>query len=163
MQGKDAVAKYLQFESRPAASQLAAFGCTKGVVWREGGVKVVCSTIPPLIVEVCHRSHGRTVLSVTCNLLTFNDHNALYLPPLFEYAKGERASFRRMVLEHLEGMANNDVKLSRRMRSLLPPSSRDGEDEWEEAEESDEVDEGMESEGNESDVAIAATSGERTA
>eukprot|EP00965_Chrysotila_dentata_P259944 6213735-Pleurochrysis_carterae.AAC.3 len=117
---------------------MAAFGCTKGVVRREGGLKVVCSVIPPLIVELCWRSHGRLVLAVTCNLLTFNDHDALDLPPLFRYAEGERASFRRMVLERVMGIANNNVVLSRRMRALLPPAYRDGEDEGEEAEESTE-------------------------
>eukprot|EP00965_Chrysotila_dentata_P151715 5013708-Pleurochrysis_carterae.AAC.3 len=104
---KDAVADYLKFETRPAASRLAAFGCSKGVVRRETGIKVVCSVIPSLIVELCHRSHGRLVLAVTCNLLTFNDQDALDLPPFFNYTEGERASFRCMALEHLQGIAKN--------------------------------------------------------
>eukprot|EP00965_Chrysotila_dentata_P032642 1087498-Pleurochrysis_carterae.AAC.1 len=96
MTDKDALAEYLSFEKRAVAAHLAVFGCTKGVVKREMEVMVVCSVIPPLIVEVCRRSHERIVLAVTCNLLTFNDHDSIDLPPLFEYAEGERASFRRM-------------------------------------------------------------------
>eukprot|EP00965_Chrysotila_dentata_P132251 4373132-Pleurochrysis_carterae.AAC.2 len=122
MADKDAAAKYLIFEKRPAAARLAAYGCSKGVVVREAGVKVVCTIIPPLLIEVCRRSFGRIVLAVTCNLLTFNEQDGLDVPPLFNYAEGERASFRRMVLEHLAGMANNNHKLSWRMQALLPPS-----------------------------------------
>eukprot|EP00965_Chrysotila_dentata_P062971 2085930-Pleurochrysis_carterae.AAC.1 len=64
MGDKDAVVNYLKFETRAAASRLAAFGCTKGVVRRESGVKVVCSSIiPPLIVEMCRHSYSRLVLA----------------------------------------------------------------------------------------------------
>eukprot|EP00965_Chrysotila_dentata_P230803 6197997-Pleurochrysis_carterae.AAC.1 len=51
MDDKDAVANYLKFETRDAAAKLAVFGCSKGVVKRESGVKVVCSVVPPLIIE----------------------------------------------------------------------------------------------------------------
>eukprot|EP00965_Chrysotila_dentata_P123435 4079537-Pleurochrysis_carterae.AAC.1 len=62
------------------------------------------------------------------------------LPPHFNYAEGERASFRRMVLSYLEGMANNNHVLSRRMLALLPSAYRQGEDEGEEAETEEEED-----------------------
>eukprot|EP00965_Chrysotila_dentata_P024327 806016-Pleurochrysis_carterae.AAC.1 len=44
-----------------------------------------------------------------------------------------------MALLHLQGLVNNNVKLSRRMLALLPPANRDGESEGEEAELSDSI------------------------
>eukprot|EP00965_Chrysotila_dentata_P173403 5724642-Pleurochrysis_carterae.AAC.1 len=154
MTNKDALAEYLSFEKRAVAAQLAVFGCTKGVVKREMGVKVVCSVIPPLIVEVCRRSHESIVLAVTCNLMTFNDHDSIDLPPLFEYAEGERASFKRMVLQHLEGMVNSNFRLSPRILALLPPAYRDGEAEGEEAEMSDENSSELEDESEEAGKSV---------
>eukprot|EP00965_Chrysotila_dentata_P012856 424818-Pleurochrysis_carterae.AAC.1 len=82
--------KWLSFETRAVAAGKAVYGCSKAVVVQSQGIKVVCSLIPPLIVEKCLRSHGRVVLAVTCNIFTMNELDAVDLPPLFEYATGQR-------------------------------------------------------------------------
>eukprot|EP00965_Chrysotila_dentata_P025998 862292-Pleurochrysis_carterae.AAC.1 len=55
----EALADYVSFEKQSFASGAPVFGSSKGVVVRREGVKVVCTLIPPFIVEKCHRSHGR--------------------------------------------------------------------------------------------------------
>eukprot|EP00965_Chrysotila_dentata_P237789 6202130-Pleurochrysis_carterae.AAC.1 len=133
MADKHAVSDYLRFHEQQVSLNCAAYGSTKAVVARSDGIKVVTTIIPPLIVELCKRSFGRLVLAVTCNLLTYNDVDGLDFPPGFEYAAGERESFRKLVHNHLDGLANRNHRLSQRMLRLLPPAYRDGESEGEEA------------------------------
>eukprot|EP00965_Chrysotila_dentata_P007500 243891-Pleurochrysis_carterae.AAC.1 len=63
-------------------------------------VKVVVTALPPLIIEVCSRSHNRKVLEVSFNLQTLNDLNGQRLPPDFAYMVGKDVCFRRMALGH---------------------------------------------------------------
>eukprot|EP00965_Chrysotila_dentata_P226475 6195435-Pleurochrysis_carterae.AAC.1 len=134
---KRVLAHYLAFQTRSVAFGVVAYGSSKGVVVRNEGVEVMCTLIPPLIVEVCTRRHGRLVLTVSVNLLPYNDHDNMNFPPGFRYAGGERAKFRRLVHEHLMGKANSGVLRSRRMCKLLPPAYRNGEDEGGGAEDSE--------------------------
>eukprot|EP00965_Chrysotila_dentata_P050877 1687461-Pleurochrysis_carterae.AAC.1 len=63
---------------------MPAYGSSKAVVRRSGeGVWVVCTLVPPLMIEVCRRSHQRLVLIATCSLITLNDMGGLSLPPHF--------------------------------------------------------------------------------
>eukprot|EP00965_Chrysotila_dentata_P160618 5303460-Pleurochrysis_carterae.AAC.2 len=66
---------YLAFETRSIASGIGAFGSSNCPVIKKNqtGQRVVCTLIPPVLVEVCTRSHGRLILAVTFNLFTFND------------------------------------------------------------------------------------------
>eukprot|EP00965_Chrysotila_dentata_P001281 41577-Pleurochrysis_carterae.AAC.1 len=108
MDDMQAMSEYLAFETRAAAgggASCAAHGSSKAVVTRTGaGIRVICTLIPPLIVEHCRQAHGREVLAVTFNMFTFNDRDGLDLPPLFRYADGQRAAFRELALQNLMGM-----------------------------------------------------------
>ena len=128
------MSNWISFESRAVAKHLPVFGSSKGVVVRKEGVKVLATLIPPFIIELCRRGHDRMVLAVTFNLFTFNDLGGMDLPPGFPYAQGEREKFRALAIKNLMGMVNNEAKISRKMRLLLPPAYRSGEDEGEEAE-----------------------------
>eukprot|EP00965_Chrysotila_dentata_P186154 6146343-Pleurochrysis_carterae.AAC.1 len=130
------MSEFLSFQLQEVASKLPAYGSTKGVVSRNGTVKVVCTLIPPLLIEICRRSHGRIVLAATFNLCTLNDLGGMQLPPLFPYAVGERGSFQRLIVQNLMGMVNNQWRLSTLMLQMLPPAYQCGEAEGEEMEES---------------------------
>ena len=78
---------------------MPAYGSSKGVVMRDEGMRVLVTLIPPLIIEVCQRSHERVIVAVTCNLFTLNDRDGLELPPNFEYSAGEHM--------HLRDLAHN--------------------------------------------------------
>eukprot|EP00965_Chrysotila_dentata_P226997 6195743-Pleurochrysis_carterae.AAC.1 len=133
MADRHQMAAYVRFHERAVATNVVAYGSSKAVVNRSRqGVRVVCT--PPLIIEVCRRSHERLMLCVTCNLFTYNDLDGLSLPPHFKYAAGESEGFKQLALEHLMGMSNMGHKMSALMQKLLPPAYRDGEQEGEEAE-----------------------------
>eukprot|EP00965_Chrysotila_dentata_P177798 5872742-Pleurochrysis_carterae.AAC.1 len=131
------MSEFLSFQSQEVASKLPGYGSTKGVVSRNGTVKVVCTLISPLLIEICRSSHGRIVLAATFNLCTLNDLGGMQLPPLFHYAVGERGSFQRLIVQSLMGMVNNQWKLSTLMLQMLPPAYQCGEAEREDMEESE--------------------------
>lgn len=150
---KFAMSEFLRLHTREVGHGLCVYRSSKGVVTREDGVRVVCTLIPPLLIEECERSRGRTVLAVTCNSFTFNDQGGLDLPPLFMYADGEREGLRQLAaqnlmgpsnhghrlqgfwqlaVQNLMGLSNHGHRLSSLMQSHLPPAYRDGEAEGEE-------------------------------
>ena len=126
------MSNWIKFHSRAVTKNNNAYGSSKGVVVRQDGIRVMCTLIPPFIIEVCRRSHGRLVLAVTCNMFTFNDLEGLDLPPAFRYADGERQQFRQLALDNLKGMVDNGHEVSRRMQRMLPPAYRGDELEGEE-------------------------------
>ena len=132
MRDMNTMSNWVKFHSRAVTKNNNAYGSSKGVVVRQDGIRVMCTLIPPFIIEVCRRSHGRLVLAVTCNMFTFNDLEGLDLPPAFRYADGERQQFRQLALDNLKGMVDNGHEVSRRMQRMLPPAYRGDELEGEE-------------------------------
>eukprot|EP00965_Chrysotila_dentata_P189467 6173332-Pleurochrysis_carterae.AAC.1 len=156
---KVAFLDYLSFETRELANRVAAFGSSKGTVVKakQHGLRVVCTLIPPILIELCRRSHGRNiVLAVTYNVFTLNDQGGVDLPPIFQYAEGERSSFKRLALRNLLGMRDHgNILLSRMMTALLRRESATlgGESEGKsESEAASEEEEEMEEESGESQV-----------
>eukprot|EP00965_Chrysotila_dentata_P223898 6193869-Pleurochrysis_carterae.AAC.1 len=98
-----------------------SYASSKGVhVTKEHGLKVVATLISPLLVELCHRSHGKLVATVAVNLMTGNDLGSVELPPAFEYAAGEREALKLFSLSHVAWMvAHNRYKVSPQFRQLV--------------------------------------------
>eukprot|EP00965_Chrysotila_dentata_P247621 6207855-Pleurochrysis_carterae.AAC.2 len=117
-------------KERQVAKAAIVYGSSKAVVNRAGqGVRVVCTLIPPLIVELCRRTHKRFALVVTCNLFTLNDLGRLSLHPHFKYAPGECEAFKELAIYHLMRISNAPGhRLSRLMQQQLPPAYLNGED-----------------------------------
>ena len=102
------VDKYLRLHRRPCLKHLGdVFFRGSRLITPPGYSKsslkcVMLSVIPPLLMEVCHRSGNRVEVVVTFKLFVFNDLNAFTMPPLFVYATGMDTIFKLRALAHLK-------------------------------------------------------------
>ena len=82
--------------------------------------KVVIRALTPFIAEVTARSHGRLTIETTFNVMTVNDLNGIKMPPLFEYAPGQREVFRRLALVDVFNMTRRSTTsdISAELQSL---------------------------------------------
>ena len=107
-----ALAKFLSLHRRGLGFQ--GWGATKAVPSSGGyeAANVVISLVPPLIMELCERSHGRLILEVTCNLMTLNDDSVHKLPPGFAYTSEQSQHLVQMARHSLAEMRCRGVALS---------------------------------------------------
>ena len=87
------LARWIRFHRRGLGIQ--GYGATKAVPPTGGYTQsnVTITVIPPLIAELCERSHGRLVLEITCNLMTYNETGLHKLPPNFPYSPATAETF----------------------------------------------------------------------
>ena len=133
------LARWIRFHRRGLHAH--AYGATK-IVPPTGGYKeanVVVTLIPPLICELCERSHGRLVLEITCNVMTLNEHGLPKLPPNFPYTPATAETFIAEMRHAIYEMKLRGTPLSTSMCDLVtePDMLLD----WESQDESDLEDE----------------------
>eukprot|EP00965_Chrysotila_dentata_P247160 6207580-Pleurochrysis_carterae.AAC.2 len=119
---EEQLAQFLNLHERGLERGLAVHGSSKGVLPTKANgypsIRVVVTALPPLIVEVCRRSHGRMVAEVTFNIQTLSDLDAQRLPPAFSYAVGMDRTFRLLALRHVQQLARAGHAVSPLFRSL---------------------------------------------
>ena len=99
------VDNYLKLHRRKCLQHIGGFFRGSRLISPPGNKTSKCvmlSVIPPLLLEVCHRSGGRVVVVVTFKLFVYNDLNAITMPPHFTYATGMDEIFRKRTLAHLK-------------------------------------------------------------
>ena len=72
---------------------------------------VMLSVCPPFIIEVCHRTGGRTVMVVTFKLFLLNEAGGVTMPPQYQYASGMDLIFKARALSHLAALVSSGVEL----------------------------------------------------
>ena len=118
------------------------------------------SVCPPLLMELCHRKHGKLVLCVSFNLCVMNDANLLTTPPKMRYAVGMDALLQIRCMNHLRKLQSRKESMSIAFGSLAAAwqsSLTDSEGEWADAFQSADADEN-ESDEEEVKAQAAATS-----
>lgn len=98
---------------------------------------VMLSVVPPLLLEVCHRSGQRIEVVVSFKLFVFNDLGAITMPPLFQYAQGMDLIFRGRAVNHLKALHLRNTTMTLNFRNLVlehPFQASDSEEAWSESE-----------------------------
>lgn len=72
---------------------------------------VMLSVCPPLLIEVCHRTGGRTVMVVSFKLFLLNEAGGTTMPPQYQYANGMDAIFRTRSMNHLAALVQRGIVL----------------------------------------------------
>ena len=98
---------------------------------------MLLSVIPPLLLEVCHRTGGRVEVVATFKLLVYNDLDAITMPPHFPYATGMDVIFKRRALDHVKALHARAASMSQAFVALAQghqAGGSDSEEPWEESE-----------------------------
>lgn len=115
------VDKYLKLHRRECLRHLGGFFRGSRLITPPGNRASTCvmlSVIPPLLLEVCHRTGGRVVVVVSFKLFVYNDLNAITMPPHFVYATGMDEVFRKRSLAHLKELHALEVPMSAAFAAL---------------------------------------------
>ena len=133
-----AVDDYLKLHRRKCLLHLGGFYRSSRVIAPQGKRapgRVLLSVLPPLLLEVCHRTGKRIEVVASFKLLVLNDLNAITLPPQFAYATGMDVVFKQRALNHLQAMHARGASMSdafAALAELRPPlQDSDSEASWE--------------------------------
>ena len=133
------VDKYLQLHRRQALLHLDGFYRGSRLITppaHRGPKSVLLSVIPPLLLEVCHRTGNRIEVVVTFKLFVYNDLNGITMPPHFTYVTGMDAIFKKRAMAHIKAMHRRDCVMTDAFVALVggvDPGS-DSDEPWEESE-----------------------------
>ena len=133
---------YLQLHHRPSLARIPGLYRGTRLIAPPASktISIALSAVPPLLIEVCHRSGHRIELVVTFKLFVLSDLDSFSMPPTFQYATGMDSIFRCRALKHVKELSARGAKMSSTFEALAGTFNNGSEESdseshvWEESE-----------------------------